>query len=176
MKLTENHVKTIKVNYSDLLHRTSSIDFFSVSFKYKSNGDVLLFQYNVLKNRMEVTFHDLIANIEIQNLKLSDDLSQLIFDVSVTQFKTYCLIASTPIEMAIFKVINLLHNNGLPKPIAEQEFNYDSIRCRTKFGKLEMISVDNLQLPQNNTTETTQITSYDFIVEMMKVIVQIKEL
>lgn len=32
MKLTENQVKTIKVNYSDLLHRTSTIDFFSVSF------------------------------------------------------------------------------------------------------------------------------------------------
>lgn len=176
MKLTENHVKTIKVNYSDLLHRTSTIDFFSVSFKYKSNGDVLLFQFNVAENRMEVTFHNLISKIEIQNLKLNDNLSQLIFDVSVTSFKTNCLIASTPIEMAIFKVINMLYNKGLPKPIAEQEFNYDSIRCRTKFGKLEMISVDNLQLPQNNTTETTQISSYDFIVEMMKEIVKNKEL
>ena len=176
MKLTENHVKTIKVNYSDLLHRTSTIDFFSVSFKYKSNGDVLLFQYNVLNNRIEVTFHDLIANIEIQNLKLSDDLSQLIFDVSVTPFKTYCLIASTPIEMAIFKVVNLLHNNGLPKPIAEQEFNYSSIQCRTKLRELMLISVDNLQQPQNNMSETTQIISYDFIVEMMKEIVKNKEL
>ena len=175
MELTINQPKIIKVNYCDLLHRPSTVDFFSINFKYKSNGNVLSFQFNVAKNHMEVTFHDLIANNEIHKLQFNKDLSQLTFDVSVTPFKTYCLIASTPIEMAIFNVINLLHNKGLPKPITEQDFNYSKIQCRTKMGKIELISVDNTLQLQDTKTKVTQITSYDFIIEMMKEIIQTKK-
>jgi len=174
MKLAENNVKTIKVNYSDLMHRPSTIDFFSVNFKYKSNGNDISFDFNVAENRMKVTFHDLIANNEIQNLQFNKDLSQLTFDVSVTPYKTYCLIASTPIEVAIFKVINLLYNQGLPKPIAEQEFNYSKIQCRTKFGKIDLISVDNTLQLQDKKAEVTQFISYDFIIEMLNELVQKK--
>jgi len=176
MKLTENNVKTITVNYSDLLHRTSTIDFFSVSFKYKSNGDVISFEFNVVENCMKVTFHDLIANIKIEKLKLNENLSQLTFDVSVTSYKTYCLIASTPVEMAIFKVINLLHNKGLPKPIAEQEFNYGKIQCRTRLGRLELISVDNTNQIQTGIIEATQLVSYDFITEMINEIIHFNKM
>lgn len=172
MEATINQTETIKVNYCSLLHRPTNIDFFSVDFKYKSNGNVLSFEFNVAKNCMTVTTNKFLLNHEIHSLQLNEDLSQLIFSVTDNPFKAYCLIANSPIEKAIFKAINLLHNKGLSIPVSEKEFTYENFSCRTKMGKIEFISLDKSGELQDIKTKVTQIAGYDFLIEMMREIIQ----
>jgi hypothetical protein len=146
--LTTNSLRTIKVNYCKLYHRSNNIDFFTVSFAYKSNGNVFLLEFNPATSRLEITLDAFNSHQLILNLKLKDDFSQLTFDVLSTHtFESFCFTASSPIEKSFFKAVHFVHNNELCEITTGQVCNYNIIKLESKMGKLEKLFVDDaLQL------------------------------